>query len=217
MEVETPAGGRVPSHRPSDLSAPPRGGTYDPLMAHAPQPPGRLTRRGFLRLGGATAALAGLTQIRVIPPAANAAAAATTTGSRFFDAQETEILTQLVERLVETGEPDAPAVRETGTVATIDALCRTLDPELTSVLPTALRLFEWGPVLFDWRLSRFTRLDDAGKDASLHGWMTSRLPARRQGFLAIRNLALLGYYSQPETWPLIGYAGPLISPAELGR
>lgn len=185
-------------------------------MAHEPSPPGRLTRRGFLRLGGATAAFAGLTQIRVIPPAAHAAGARTATagGPRFFDEQETEILTQLVERLVETGEPEAPAIRETRTVATIDALCRELDPALTSVLPTALRLFEWGPLLFEFRLSRFTRLDDAGKDASLHGWMTSRLAARRQGFLAIRNLALLGYYSQPETWPLIGYAGPLLSGAE---
>ena len=182
-------------------------------MPRESSPAGRLTRRGFLRLGGATAALAGLTQIRVVPEAARAAAVATTE-LRFFDAQETEILTQLVERLVETGEPEAPAVRATRAVATIDALCRDLDPALTSVLPTALRLFEWGPLLFDFRLARFTRLDDASKDASLHGWMTSRLAARRQGFLAIRNLALLGYYSQPETWPLIGYAGPLLSPGE---
>ncbi len=204
---------------PTDLSALPRGGTYEWLMIHEHSSPGRLTRRGFLRLGGATAAFAGLTQIRVVPPAAHAAAATTPTadGARFFDDQETEILTQLVERLVETGEPEAPAVRATRAVATIDALCRGLDPALTSVLPTALRLFEWGPLLFDFRLARFTRLDDAGKDASLQGWMTSRLAARRQGFLAIRNLALLGYYSQPETWPLIGYAGPLLSPGELGR
>ncbi len=188
-------------------------------MAHESSPAGRLTRRGFLRLGGATAAFAGLAQVRIVPPAAQAAAATTggATGARFFDEQQTEILTQLVERLVATGEPEAPAVRETRTVATIDALCRELDPAMTSILPTALRLFDWGPVLFDWRLSRFTRLGDDEKDASLRGWMTSRLPERRQGFLAIRNLALLGYYSQPETWPLIGYAGPLLSPAELGR
>jgi hypothetical protein len=30
-------------------------------------------------------------------------------------------------------------------------------------------------------------------------------------FLALRNLALLGYWSQDETWPLIGYRGPLIA------
>lgn len=185
-------------------------------MTHKASSARRLTRRGFLRLAGATAALTGITQIRVVPEAARAAAAVPAE-PRFFDAQETEILTQLVERLVDTGEPEAPAVRETRTIATIDALCSGLDPALTSILPTALRLFEWGPLLFDRRLARFTKLDDAGKDASLHGWMTSRLAARRQGFLAVRNLALLGYYSQDETWPLIGYAGPLLSAAEQRR
>ena len=49
---------------------------------------------------------------------------------------------------------------------------------------------------------------DAEKDASLEAWMTSRLALRRLAFLALRNLAFLGYYSQPDTWPLVGYQGP---------
>jgi hypothetical protein len=40
--------------------------------------------------------------------------------------------------------------------------------------------------------------------------MTSGLALRRMGFFALRNLALLGYWSQDETWPLVGYAGPLL-------
>ena len=44
--------------------------------------------------------------------------------------------------------------------------------------------------------------------------MTSRLALRRMAFLALRNLVLLGYYSQPETWPLIGYQGPLLAREE---
>ena len=39
--------------------------------------------------------------------------------------------------------------------------------------------------------------------------MQSRLELRRLAFLGVRNLCFLGYYSQPETWPLIGYQGPL--------
>ncbi len=65
-------------------------------------------------------------------------------------------------------------------------------------------------MLFDWTPSRFTRLTPTGQDASLRGWMTSRLALRRQGFQALRNLAFLGYYAQPSTWPSIGYAGPLL-------
>ncbi len=53
-------------------------------------------------------------------------------------------------------------------------------------------------------------MDDDARDASLHGWMTSRFALRRLAFTGLRNLCMLGYYSQPETWPLIGYQGPLI-------
>lgn len=167
----------------------------------------RTSRRGFLRLLGGTAALGGLARIHALP----AAAASTGAGeARFFAPREREILTQVVERMVDTGEPGAPAVRETHAVDAIDALCRALDADATAPLPALLRLVEWGPLLFEARPARFTTLDDAAKDAHLTGWMESRLGVRRLGFQALRNLALLGYWSQDETWPLIGYAGPLL-------
>lgn len=182
-------------------------------MTHRESPLPPLTRRGVLRLGAASAAFVGLARLRAVPASAQAAALAPA-GAPFFDERSTQILTQLVERLVDTGEPGAPRVRDTRAVATIDALCRDLDPALTSLLPSALRLFEWGPLLFDRRLARFTGLSDEEKDASLRGWMTSRLAIRRQAFMAVRNLALLGYYSQEETWPLVGYGGPLLRASE---
>jgi len=169
---------------------------------HAP----RTTRRGFLRLAGATAAFASLARLRALP----AGAAAPLAGERFFGPAETEILTRIAERVCDTGDPAAPPLRETGAIASIDAFCRSLDPELTGQLPLALRLFEWGPFLFDWTFTPFTRMSDAERDASLRAWMTSRLAIRRQAFLAVRNLCLLGFYSQPETWRMIGYQGPLL-------
>ena len=167
----------------------------------------RTTRRGFLRLAGATAAFASLAQIRALP----AAAAATGGGPRFFDADEAEILTRIAERVCDTGDPDAPPLGATGTIASIDAFCLGLDPALTGDLPLALRLFEWGPFLFDATFTRFTRMSEAERDASLRAWMTSRLAIRRQAFWAVRNLCLLGFYSQPETWRRIGYRGPLVA------
>jgi hypothetical protein len=171
----------------------------------APRSTPRTTRRGFLRLAGATAAFASLAEIRALP----AAAAAPSPGERFFDPRETEILTRIAERVCDTGEPGAPS--PAATVATVDAFCRSLDPALSSQLPLALRLFEWAPLVFDWTLTPFTRLGDAERDASLRGWMTSRFAIRRQAFLAVRNLCLLGFYSQPEAWRLVGYQGPLLA------
>ena len=167
------------------------------------------TRRGFLRLAGTTAAFGALAQLRVLPAGALGCAAAAPSG-RFFDASETEILTQLMERITDTGLPGAPRVRETRAVATVDTVCLGLDPAVSGVLPLALRLFEWGPLLFDFRLARFSTLSPAEQDASLHGWMTSRLALRRMAFTGVRNLCFMGWYSQPEVWPLIGYQGPLL-------
>jgi hypothetical protein len=176
--------------------APPRPGALAALRA---------TRRGFLGLAGATAALAALPTLRALP-----AAAAPSAGARFFDAYETEILTQLAERICDTGTSEAPRLRETATIATVDAFCVRLDPALSGALPLALRLFEWGPLVFELTPTRFTRMSDPAKDASLSAWMTSRLAIRRQAFLAVRNLCLVGWYSQPEVWKLVGYAGPLL-------
>ena len=167
------------------------------------------TRRGFLRLAGTTAAFSALAQLRVLPTTA-AGLATGAVGKRFFDDAETEILTQLMARMTDTGLAEAPRVRDTRAVATVDSVCRGLDPAVSGVLPLALRLFEWGPLLFDLRLARFTQLPAAEQDASLRSWMTSRLALRRTAFLGVRNLCFMGWYSQPEVWPLIGYQGPLL-------
>lgn len=167
----------------------------------------RVSRRGFLALAGSGAALASLARVRAVPAAALAAPEG---AARFFSPREREILTQVVERMVDTGEPGAPPVRATRAIDTIDALCAGLDPAATAPLPALLLLVEWGPLLFAARPARFTALDDAGKDRALADWMTSRLALRRIGFHALRNLSQLGYWSQDETWPLVGYAGPLL-------
>jgi hypothetical protein len=101
-------------------------------------------------------------------------------------------------------------VRDTAAVPTIAALCQRLDPGVVGQLSLALRLFEYGPILFDFTFARFSQMTPDQRDASLECWMRSRLAIRRLAFLALRNLSMLGYWSQPETWPLIGYQGPLL-------
>lgn len=163
----------------------------------------RATRRGFLSLLATSAALTALARI----PAAGAVATSRCE-TAFFSDRERDLLTGVVERMVATGTPEAPAVTETGTIEVIDRICAGLDPEVSGVLPSLLRLVEWGPLLFDFSLTRFSKMSDDEKDASLHAWMTSRLGLRRRAFYALRNLSYLGYYSQDATWALIGYRGP---------
>jgi hypothetical protein len=180
------------------------------MNGRALAPPG-VTRRGFLRGAGLLAAMTALARLRALPAgAALPNKAALPAGDRFFSDSQTEILAQLVERIADTGDPRAPAACCTRAVQTIDAAARNLDVAVSEQLPLALTLFEWGPLLFDLTPVRFTRMTPAQKDASLEKWMRSRLEVRRMAFQGVRNLAFLGFYSQPEIWPLIGYKGPLI-------
>lgn len=167
--------------------------------------PWRTSRRGFLKLSG-TAGLATLASLPALPAVAEDAAPA---GGGFFSAREREILTAIVERMVETGEPGAPAVRDTRAIDVIDDACAALPTAVTEQLSAALQLFEWWPFLLELRFQRFTELPPDARDTSLAGWMTSRFGVRRLAFYALRNLGMLGYWSQDETWPLIGYRGPL--------
>jgi len=176
----------------------------------------RTDRRGFLRLSlaaGGSAGLATLAGLRALPAGAAGAADGAAPGA-FFSDREREILAAVVARMVETGDPRAPALEETRTLDVIDRACADLPPEVTEPLPLALRLFEWWPFLFELRFRRFSDLDAEARDASLTGWMESRFALRRTAFLALRNLALLGWYTQEETWPLIGYRGPLLARGE---
>ena len=58
---------------------------------------------------------------------------------------------------------------------------------------------------------RFTRLPAAEQDAVLRGCEGSRIGARRTVFQALRRLILSTYYSLPQSYPDIGYRGPLHS------
>jgi hypothetical protein len=175
-----------------------------------------LSRRSFLALAGSGAALAALARLpaaaaRAAAAPAAAASAAPAAAAPFFAPAEAEILTAVVERMVDSGLEGAPRVRETRAVETIDRLCLSLDPALTRPLPALLRVVEWGPYLFDWTFARFSALGAEAQDASLRGWMSSGLALRRQGFQALKNLSFLGWYSQEESWRAIGYAGPLLA------
>ncbi len=127
-----------------------------------------------------------------------------------LDDDDADLLMAIVERMVDTGEAGAPPPREIGTLAAIEGALAPLGEALLQELRLALRLVEYWPVFLEWRFGRFRSLSPEAQARSLEGWRTSRIETRRRVFYALRNLALLGYWSQDETWPLIGYGGPWI-------
>ena len=164
-----------------------------------------MNRRAFLRLSGLTPALVMLQQL----PFAAAATQGNPASLR-LDPDDARVLMAIVERMTETGTRDAPAPSEIGTLSAIEGILSRLDADLVQALRFALRMVEWWPVVLEGQFQRFSKLSPEAQIQSLEGWRSSGIEIRRAVFAALRNLALLAYWSRPETWPLIGYGGPCI-------
>jgi len=170
-----------------------------------------LSRRTFLRHAALGAGWLAVSRLRPLPALAASAGPATDAAAmRVLTPRQVEILTVVVQRMVESGSPDMPAVRETRAVETIDQALQQVDPAVQSQLGWLITLFQWGPPVLQFRLHRFTGLSPAQQDDYIRDWATSRVETRRLGFQALKNLAMLGYYSQDATWKPLHYDGPWV-------
>ena len=167
-----------------------------------------LSRRSFLRYTTLTAGLLAVSRLRLAPAMA---AQSTPAGElRVLTPHQADILTVIVERITFTGIETMPAVRDTQAIVTIDQALLQLDPAVQSQVGWLLMLFQWGPPLFQLKLRTFTGLTPEERDSYLQGWATSRSGTRRLAFRALKNLSMLGYYSQDATWKGIHYDGPWV-------
>jgi len=169
------------------------------------QPP-TVSRRVFLRSLSWSSGLLAVAQLRGVP--ASAVAVPADSNLRVLSQREVEVLTAIVERMVDSGDATMPAVGATRTIATIDQALLQLDGDLRSQFRWLLPIFDWGAVVFRMSLRRFTQLAPDERDVYLRAWAESRFATCRLAFRALKNLSMLGYYSQDETWAGIHYGGP---------
>jgi len=163
-----------------------------------------LSRRTFLRYTALGAGLLTLSRLRVAP----AAAAAPSAGLSVLTPREAEILGAIVERMVYSGSDVMPAVRETHAVQTIDRALQQLDGSVQSQLRWLLVVFQWGPPVLQLQFTTFMGMSTPERDEYIRSWATSPYEIRRLAFRALKNLSMLGYYSQDATWKGIHYDGP---------
>lgn len=75
-------------------------------------------------------------------------------------------------------------------------------------LKSALLLLELGPLLYDHRLTTFSRLSRDEREAHFSGFMHSGDLTRRMVSVAFRKFLNLVFYDHESVWPHIGYPGP---------
>lgn len=163
-----------------------------------------LRRRTLLKLGlGGLGALAlgggGLGALRGSAPAVS--------GLAVLDAHRFRTLLAIVEAQLPLEAASGAAVGER-LARLFDGFLKGEHEENVADLKTALLLVEYGPVIFERRLSTFSNLPADERRRHWRSWMESDLALRRQVSLAFRKFLHVVFFDDPAVWPQIGYPGP---------
>ena len=182
-------------------------------MTEAPQNQGSskglfsfLSRRRFLKVslvaGGAVLGVGGggLLALRGSAPKVD--------GLRVLDAHEYKTLQNLVEVMLPKTEAIPVDVAAMDLPRAFDAFLADEPEHAVQDLRKALVLVEFGPLVFDKKLTTFSRLDVAERAEHWEGWGVSDSLLRRQVSVAMRKFFNLVYFDSEEVWPHIGYPGP---------
>jgi hypothetical protein len=169
-----------------------------------------VSRRGFLQLAGFSAGMVALSRLRALPPALAADIVGDSKGLSVLTPSDARILGAVAERMTFTGDDAMPRFSATGGLRTIDVALRQLPADVPQQLSWGLWMFEYAPPLFIGKPARFTGLGEGWQDVYLADWAESSLQTRRMVFQALKNLSMLGYYSQDATWKGITYSGPWV-------
>jgi hypothetical protein len=125
--------------------------------------------------------------------------------------KELAVLTVLSTRLLAAPE-GWPTALQTDVAGRIDRELRFHHAALVEDFKAALLLVEYG-TFFHGSFSRFTRQDAGTQDAYLQALVTSSRQLERQAMASLRMLIVFFHYTDAQTWPHIGYQGPLVEKA----
>jgi hypothetical protein len=165
-----------------------------------------LSRRRFLKVslvaGGAVLGVGGggLLALRGSAPKVE--------GLRVLDAHEYRTLESLVEVMLPKTDAIPVDASSMDLPRAFDEFLANEPKHNVEDLQKALVLIEFGPLVFDRKLSTFSRLDATERTEHWDGWGTSDNLLRRQVSVAMRKFFNLVYFDHEEVWPHIGYPGP---------
>jgi len=165
-----------------------------------------LSRRRFLKVslvaGGAVLGVGGggLLALRGRAPKVD--------GLRVLDAHEYRTLQNLVEVMLPRTDAIPVDAASMDLPRAFDAFLADEPEHNVDDLRKALVLIEFGPLVFDKKLTTFSRLDLEERSAHWKGWALSDNLLRRQVSIAMRKFFNLVYFDHERVWPHIGYPGP---------
>jgi hypothetical protein len=131
---------------------------------------------------------------------------------RYLSPIEYGVFAALSARLVLGDDAPAgwPSTDRIDCAGRLDELLGTLHPRAARELCRLLRIFENGMtgLLATGHPVTFSAAAPVEQDRRLEAWRHSRLAVLRSGYEALKRLAHATYYSAPEVFGSVGYAGP---------
>lgn len=116
------------------------------------------------------------------------------------------VLAAVLERMCAYDDEKMPHPQECGALEAALGFVQGMPRSTREELQSLLVLVELSPYVLGPKRRSFTALDDEMRDAVLHRWEEAPVTPMKGGFGALKSVAMMGYWTQPETWPAIGYS-----------
>jgi len=132
--------------------------------------------------------------------------------NRFIlDPGELVTLEAIAEAMIPTLEEGEPTVQDIGVASRVDEMISWRDEAIQDEFKQLLAIFDSGfaSLFFNGIPKRFISCTPEQKQAVLESWATSMLLIRRQGFMALKRLCNVAYWTDERTWKYCGYEGPM--------
>ena len=128
-----------------------------------------------------------------------------------LDPGELVTLEAIAEAMVPVLNEGEPTIQEIGVVSRVDEMISWRDEAIQAEFKQLLAIFDSGfmSLFFNGIPKRFISCNAEEREAVLESWATSMLPIRRQGFMAVKRLCNIAYWTDERTWKHCGYEGPM--------
>ena len=168
-------------------------------------------RRDFLKISGLLLGYAGLSSLAVMEAlaASHAQDISTPVKSTHLTQPEQDVFVHLIKAALPVEATKLPSPEKAAVLQTLDSvLLAGMEPHLLAELKRGIAFFDTGPkATYGGRY--FTQLSLCEARRFCDEWTDADAADKRGIVMGLKKLVGLSYWSNPITWPHLGYAGPI--------
>jgi len=166
-------------------------------------------RRSFLKISGLLLGYTGLSTLTVIEAFAASTTQDTPVKATYLTQPEQDVFVHLIKAVLPVEGTKLPTPEKAAVLQTLDSiLLAGMEPHLLQELKGGIAFFNAGPkTSYDGR--HFTQLSLEEARHFCDEWADADVPDKRGIVMGLKKLVGLAYWSNPITWPHLGYVGPI--------